>query len=125
MAADQLNKQWFTYVDLNGQAWNKLGNDDAACHAIDGSAAAVGGQPDYPRATRRRQPREAIFTDPTTFRQKSCIIYTEAALAAITAGATIAVHVPGETATVSYTLSAKRPDKAPVRSTARQLADHA
>lgn|SRR5215831_4660800 len=125
MAADQLNKQWFTYVDGNGLSWNKLGNDDAACHAIDGSAAAVGGQPDYPRKTRTRQPREAIFTDTTTFRQKTCLIYTSAAFNAITTGATIAVHVPGETATVSYTLSAKRPDKAPIRSAARQLIDHA
>lgn len=125
MAADQLNKQWFTYVDSNGTSWNKLGNDDAACHAIDGSAAAVGGQPDYPRGSRRRHVREAVYTDNTTFRNKSCIIYTDAAFTAIAAGATIAVHVPGETATVSYTLSSKVPDKAPVRSAARQLPDHA
>jgi len=125
MAADQLNKQWFTYVDSNGLSWNKLGSDDTACHAVDGSAAAVGGQPDYPRATRRRQPRLAIYTDNTTFRQKRCIIYTAAADAAITTGATIAVHVPGETATVTYTLSGKVPDRAPIRSAARQLTDHA
>jgi len=124
MAADQLNKQWFTYVDGNGLHWNKLASDDAACHALDGSAASVAGQPDYPRKTRSRQPREAVFTDSVTFRQKSCVIFTEAAFSAIATGATIPVSVPGEATTVTYTLSAKRPDKAPIRAVSRQLADH-
>src|SRR5215475_13041849 len=125
MAADQPNRQWFTYTDLNGQAWNKLGKLDAACNAIDGSTAAVAGQPDYPRASRRRSPRKAIFVDDTTFRTAQCIIYTDAALAALDGTSTLAVHVPGETATVTYTLSQKIPDKAPVRASSRQLPDHA
>lgn len=125
MAADQLNKQWFTYTDSNGAVWNKLGSDDAACHAVDGSAAAVGGQPDYPSGSTRRHVRQAVYTDATTFRTKRCIIYSDGAFAAIGSGATIAVHVPGETGAVTYTLSSKIPDKAPIVSVARQLADHA
>lgn len=123
MAADQPNRGYWTYVDGNGLSWNKLGAIDTACQAIDGSTAS-GDNPDYPRGSRRRHARRAVFTDPTTFRTKSCVIYTSAAFDAIAAGATIAVHVPGETATVSYTLSAKIPDRAPVNATARNLADH-
>lgn len=125
MAADQPNRQWFTYVDSNGTHWNKMGKLDTACNAIDGSAPAVAGQPDYPRASRRRAPRRAIFLDPTTFRTSQCVIYTDAALAALTGTSTLAVSVPGETAAVTYTLSQKVSDKSPVRANARNLPDHA
>lgn len=124
MAADQPNRQFWTYTDSNGQAWNKMGKIDAACNAIDGSTAAVAGQPDYPRATRRRSPRRAIFVDPTTFRTAQCVIYTDAALAALTGTSTLAVAVQGETGTVTYTLAQKISDKAPVRATSRNLPDH-
>jgi len=124
MAADQPNRGFFTYTDSSGTAWNKMGKIDAACNAIDGSTVAVSGQEDYPRSSRRRQPRKAIFTDPTTFRQAGCIIYTDTAFAALTSGSTLAVSVPGETATVTYELSNKIPDKTPIRSTSRHLIDH-
>lgn len=125
MAADQPNRQFWTYVDGNGVSWNKMGKIDAACNALDGSAAAVSGQPDYPRANRRRQPRRAIFTDPTTFRTAQCVIYTDAAFAALSGASTLAVHVQGETAAVTYDLTQKIPDKAPIRATSRNLPDHA
>lgn len=125
MAANQPNRQWFTYHDSNGQAWNKLGKLDTACNAIDGSAAAVAGQPDYPRASRRRSPRKAVFLDPTTFRTAQCIMYTDAALTALTGTSTLAVSVEGETAAVTYTLSQKVADKSPVRANAKNLPDHA
>lgn len=124
MAADQPNRGYWTYVDGNGLSWNKLGAIDSACQAVDGSSAS-GANPDYPKASKRRHPRKAVYTDPTTFRTKSCVIYTSAAFDAIAAGDTIAVHVPGETATVTYTLSNKIPDRSPVNATARNLADHA
>jgi hypothetical protein len=124
MAADQPNRGWWTYVDTNGQSWNKLGKIDAGCNAIDGSTAA-GDNEDYPRATRRRRPRIATFQDPATFRTASCVVYTDAAFAAIVAGATLDVHVPGETAAVTYTLSNKTPGKDPTRADARNLIDHA
>lgn len=125
MAADQPNRQWFSYHDSNGTVWNKLGKLDAACNAIDGSSAAVSGQPDYPRASRRRAPRRAVFLDPTTFRTAHCVIYTDAALTALSGASTLAVAVPGETGTVTYNLSQKISDKAPVRANARNLPDHA
>jgi hypothetical protein len=124
MAADQPNRGWWTYVDTNGQSWNKLGKIDAACNAIDGSTAA-GAFEDYPRATRRRRPRIATFQDPTTFRTCSCVVYTDDAYAAIVAGTSIGVHVPGETATVTYILSNKTPGRDPTAYQARNLADHA
>jgi hypothetical protein len=125
MALPQANRQWYTYHDSNGVVWNKLGSDDAACAAINGNAAAVAGQPDYPRASRRRQPRKAIYVDPTTFRTHTCVIYTSAAFDAIAGGATLAVPVVGQAGTVTYDLSQKVPDKAPIRASARQLPDHA
>jgi|SRR5215472_11608213 len=124
MAADQPNRGFFTYVDGNGQSWNKMGKIDAACNAIDGSTAAVGGQEDYPAASRRRHVRQAVYTDPTTFRTARCIIYTNAAFTALVTGATLAVSVPGETTAVTYTLSQKIPDKAPIASASRHLIDH-
>lgn len=125
MPADQPNRGWFTYVDNNGTSWNKQGKIDTACQAIDGSAAAVVGQEDYPAATRRRHARYAVFTDPTTFRQARCIIYTNTAFQALTGSSSLAVHVPGETATVTYNLSNKVAGKDPIVSASRNLADHA
>lgn len=125
MAADQSNRGWFLYNDSFGDQWNKMGAIDAACNAIDGNAPANGSKPDYPKKSRRRQPRTAIFLDPTTFRTKSCIMYTAAAAEALTGASTVAVHVPGETATVTYTFDHLVPDKAPRKSVSRNLADHA
>ena len=125
MALDQPNRKFWTYVDGNGMSWNKMGKIDAGCNAVDGSAAAVAGQPDYPRATRRRQPRRAIFQDPTTFRTAQCIIYTEAAFSALSGTSTLAVPVQSQTGTVAYDLIQKVPDKSPIRATSRNLPDHA
>lgn len=125
MAADQRNYQVFTYVDDNGTVWNKRGEEDAAQNAIDGSAALTDGAPMWPHASRRFHTRMAVFFDPTTFRTKRIIVYTAAAYAAITGATTLAVAVPGETGTVTYSLAEKIAEKQPVAHAARQLADHA
>ena len=125
MAADQPNRKWWTYVDDHGTTWNKLGQIDAGCQALDGSAAATAGAQDFPRASRRYRARAARFVDPDTFRTKQCIMYTAAAAAALDGTSTVAVHVPGETATVSYAFDGLIPEKTPIKSTSRNLPDHA
>lgn len=125
MAANQRNFQVFKYVDDNGTTWNKRGTLDAAQNALDGSTALQAGAPVWPHSTSRYHARYAIFYDPTTFRTVRVIVYTAAAFAAITGATTLAVNVPGETATVTYSLSAKVAEKQPVGKATRQLADHA
>jgi hypothetical protein len=125
MAANQKNFQVFSYVDDNGDVWNKRGLLDASINAIDGSTALTAGQPVWPHETRRYHTRKAVFVDATTFRTLRITIYTAAAFAALTGASTVNVSVPGETAAVTYTLAEKIPEKQPVARATRQLADHA
>jgi hypothetical protein len=112
-------------VDDNGVSWNKRGEDNAAINTIDGSSA-FGGHPRWPKETRRFHTRKGRYVDATTFRSKTVIFYTAAAYAAVTTGtSTLALHVEGETATVTYTLAEKIPEKQPGSAAVRQLADHA
>src|ERR1700741_3897951 len=99
MAADQPNRQFWDYLDNSGDHWCKMGMVDAAANAIDGSAAFDPANPVFPRETSRVRTRKAVFMDPTTFRKKIIVVYTPTAFAAITGATTLAVHVPGETAT--------------------------
>lgn len=125
MTADQLNFQVFTYVDDSATNWNKKGQENTAINAIDGSAAFTSGAPEWPKASRRYHTRRAVFYDPATFRTVSFVVYTPAAFAAIKAAPpTLALHIPGETATVNYQLSELIAEKAPIGKAARQLADH-
>jgi hypothetical protein len=124
MAADQKNLAYYTYVDDNATTWNKRGFTDTARAGLDGSTAFTAGAPVWIN-TKRKHVRTAIFVDPTTFRTVEVIVYTAAAFAAITGATTLAVHVPGETATVTYSLSEKKAEKQPVAKASRQLADHA
>ncbi len=125
MAADQANRQLFTYVDDNGVSWNKIGADGGPASAVDGHAA-FGANPNWGRETPRHSTRKIIYQDPTTFRTVTAIFYTAAAYAAVAVGTdTIAVHVPGETATVTYTAVKKVPERQPAARAARQDADHA
>lgn len=125
MAADQKNFQLFTYLDDNAQSWNKRGELDAARNAVDGSTA-FGAHPSWGKESARHMVRKAIYQDPTTFRTKSIIVYTPTAFAALTPGtSTLAFHVEGETATVTYTCSKKVAERQPSAAATRQLADHA
>lgn len=124
MASNELNYQVFTYVDENGTTWNKRGELDTAVNAIDGSAALTAGAPMWPRRSRLRHTREAVFQDPTTFRTKRIIVYTAAAFTALTGSSTLAVNVPGLATTVTYNLIEKLGEKQPIAHATRQLADH-
>jgi hypothetical protein len=125
MAANQINYQLFSYTDDNAHVWNKRGQLDTAQNAIDGSTPFTGGAQTWPKQTRRMRTREAIFTDPTTFRTRRAIIYTPTAFAALVVGTTtLAVNVPGNTAAVTYTLTEKIGEKQPSVKGTRQLTDH-
>jgi hypothetical protein len=125
VAADQKNFNLFTYVDDNGVSWNKRGEDGGPAGAVDGHAA-FGNHPNWGRETRRHSTRKIIYVDPTTFRTVTAIFYTAAAWSAVALGTdTIAVHVPGETATVAYTATKRIPERQPAAKAARQDADHA
>lgn len=125
MAADQKNVGLFTYVDASGQSWNKRGEQEAVRQAVDGSAAA-GAHPNWGRETRRHSVRKIIYQDPTTFRTKSVIFYTEAAFAAVAVGTdTISFPVEGEATAVAYTAVKRVAERLPSAAAPRQLADHA
>ena len=125
MAADQKNFNLFTYVDDASVSWNKRGEDGGPAAAVDGHAA-FGSHPNWGRETRRHSVRKIIYRDPTTFRTVTAIFYTAAAWNAVALGTdTIAVHVPGETATVAYTAIKRVSERQPAAASARQDADHA
>lgn len=125
MTADQLNYDLFTYVDNNAVSWNKRGESNTIINTVDGSAA-FGTHPAWGRETPRHRTRKIIYRDASTFRTKTVIFYTAAAQAAVALGTdTLALHVPGETATVNYTAYKKIDEKSPAVGAARQLADHA
>jgi len=124
MAADQNNSNIFTCVDDDGTTWNKRGPINTAINAVDGNAALTAGAPLW-TDSKGKHCRKAIFFDPTTFRTIRFPVYTAAAFAAITSATTIALHVPGETATVTYSLSQKIGEKQRTPKTSRNLADHA
>lgn len=124
MAANQKNSKYSTYTDGNGTTWNARGPIDTAINAIDGSTALTAGAPVWINS-KRRKVREAVFFDPTTFRTVRFPVFTSAAFAAITGASTLAVSVPGETASVTYSLSQKIEERQPVAKASRNLADHA
>jgi hypothetical protein len=125
LAADQLNFNLFTYTDNDSVVWNKRGEDNSVLTAVNG-ATAFGAHPTWPAQSRRFRARAVIYRDGTTFRTKRVVFYTAAAYAAITPGtSTIALHVPGNTATVTYTALQKIDEKKPSVGGARQLGEHA
>lgn len=123
MAANQKNSNLFGYTDDFARAWAVRGPIDTAINALDGSAAFTPGSPVWINS-RRRRVREAVFYDPTTFRTVRFPVYTPTAFSAITGASTLAVNVPGESASVTYSLSQKVPERQPVAKTSRNLADH-
>lgn len=125
MAAQQKNFQLFTYLDDNAQSWNKRGELDSIRNAVDGSAA-FGAHPNWGRESRRHSVRKAIYSDGTTFRTKTIIVYTPTAFSALTVGtSTLSFMVEGEATAVVYTLAKKVAERQPSAQAARNLADHA
>jgi hypothetical protein len=124
MAADQRNMNLFTYVDDNAVSWNKRGEDASPASAVDGHAV-FGAHPNWGKETPRHSVRKIKYQDPTTFRTKTPIFYTSAAYNLVALGDIIAVHVPGNVATVNYAAVKKIPERQPGAAAARQLGDHA
>lgn len=123
VTANQRNYNYFTYTDDNAAAWNKRGTVDTATNALDGSSALTAGARVW-IDTKRHQTRKAVFQDPTTFRTVKITVYTPTAFAALTGSSTLAVNVPGNTASVTYNLAEKIGEKQPIAKTSRQLTDH-
>ena len=123
MAENAPNRKLQLYIDGHGTSWNLLGSTGDACDTISGTAAAVAGTPRRPRESKTYRNRKAIFQDPATFRTKTCVIYTEAAAAALSGTSTVAVDVPGSATPVTYTWQETKPDRSPIKSISRNLAD--
>ncbi len=125
MAADQRNFGYSVYVSDNGQNYCLKADANMIATAGLGGAACTN-QPPYGRASLRRQPRKAIYRDPTTFRTITTPVFTPTAYGALVVGtSTVAKHVEGETATVTYTLVKLVPEKIPTTVIGRQDPDHA
>ena len=124
MAADQRNFGYSQYVSDDSSTYCLKADSNWIANVTSGSAACAG-QVAYGRASRRRQPRKVIYRDGTTFRTVTVPVFTPAAYAAIDVGtATMTVHVPGETGTVTYTAVKKIPEKIPSTVIGRQDTDH-
>lgn len=125
MPADQRNFDYGAYVSDDGNTY-ALKSDAAWIAEAQSGGSSGAGHPNYGRKTTRRSPRMATFRDATTFRTFTGPVFTAAAYAALTVGtATRALHVPGETATVTYTLVKKTAERVPTNVIGRQDPDHA
>lgn len=123
MPGNRKNFSYFDYLDDNGAHWQVRGEDSGALSAIDGHATDHT-QPAFGKVTRLRHPRYAEFTDAATFRKVRGVIYTPTAFAAISPGDTITpAQAPGSATTITYTLSAKIPERMPLPATSRHLSD--
>jgi hypothetical protein len=121
MAGNEKNFAWFKYVDDQAVNWNVRGESGGAGSAIDGHATDLT-LPSFGRQSRRRHVRKCVWKSPGQH-SVDTIIYTPAAYAAIVAGATLAVPVPGSAGTITYTLAGKIPEKQPIPSAGTHLFD--
>ena len=124
MPAPQRNWDYFTYVSGDGTTYNIRCDQDWGAIAGHGLAARANGQPTY-IASGRRKPRSAKYTDLTTGRSRTGPVGTAAAWDALVIGSTQDFPIPGEVAAVTYTLTAKSPEKVPGSVAATHLTDHA
>lgn len=125
MPADQRNFGFFDYLSDDGTHYCLKADSAWGADGASGGAACTTGIA-YGRKTSRRAPRTAKYVDPTTFRTVLEPVFTPTAYAALTTGtSTYAIHVPGNTATVTYTLAKKTPEKLPNLVITRADADHA
>lgn len=121
MPGNQPNVGYFLYVDDQARNWNVRGEVGGPATAVDGHATDLTAPP-FGRQTKRRHVRYVEYTAPN-FRKYRTIIYTAAAFAAIADGDTVDVPQQGAAALVTYTLSARIPERIPVPSAGRHLTD--
>ena len=122
--AAQRNMGYQKYLDDQGNEWNVFGEIGGFAAGVDGHVALDNTKPTFGRQSRNRHVRYAVYQDNTTFRKLRFIVYTPTAYAALGAGATLNVKVPGDTANVEYTLLQKIGERQPFANPARTLADH-
>jgi hypothetical protein len=125
MAADQRNFGYSQYVSDDGNTYCVKADAEWIANTDSGGAACTGQAPMGPQSSRRKR-RLAVYLDGTTFRTVTEPVFTPTAYAALTVGtSTLAIHVPGETATVTYTLKSKIAEKVPTTLIGRTDPDHA
>jgi hypothetical protein len=125
MTADQRNFAYSQYVSDDGNTYCLKADANWVAAGASGGAACTG-QANYGRKSTRRRPRFAVYLDGTTFRTVTEPVFTPTAYAALTIGSsTYAIHVPGETATVTYTLKSLVQEKVPTTVLGRPDIDHA
>ncbi len=125
MPADQRNFAFSDYLSDDGTHYCMKADAAWIANTDSGGAACTTGNA-YGAKTSRRKPRTAIYIDSTTFRSAAYPVFTPTAAAALTPGTdTLAVHVPGETATVTYTLARIAPERRPNLVLTSSKADHA
>jgi len=122
VAVNQKNFSYFLYTDDNAVDWDVFGEDGGPATGVDGHTTDFT-HPVWGRNTRRRHVRYAVYQDASSFRTVKCIIYTPTAFAAISAGDTVSVLVPGSATGVTYTLAAKINERQPIPKTSRHLAE--
>jgi len=124
MPSPQRNWDYFTYESGDGTTYNIRADQDWGAISAHGLAARANGQPTY-IASGRRKPRSITYTDLTTGRSRTGPVGTASAWDAIDIGDTQAFPVPGETATVTYTVTRKTGERVPGSVAATHLPDHA
>jgi hypothetical protein len=122
VAVNQRNFSYFLYTDDNAVDWDVFGEDGGAATGVDGHTTDYT-HPAWGRNTRRRHVRYAVYQDGSSFRTYKAIIYTPTAFAAIAAGDTVTVLVPGSATGVTYTLAAKIAERQPIPKASRHLAE--
>jgi len=121
MPGNQPNFAYFDYLDDNGNHWNVRGASGEAATGVDGHTTDLSSPP-FGTQTKRRHVRYAVYTSPN-FRTYRAIIYTPTAFAAISPGDTVTVLEQGAATGVTYTLSAKIPERIPVPTAGQHLTD--
>lgn len=125
MPADQRNFAYSDYLSDNGTHFCVKADAAWIADAQSGGAACTTGV-SYGPDTSARAKRSATFTDATTFRTVKGPVFTPTAFLALVIGTnTRAIHVPGETATVSYTLTHVTGEKRGATVIGRTDPDHA
>lgn len=124
MPLPQRNFDYFTYVSDDGTSYNLRCASEWAAIAGHGLAARANGQPRL-IASAQQRPRMVRYVDLTTGRSVQGPVGTAAAYAALNIGDVQAFPVPGQAATVNYTLASKRGEKVPTSVAQTHLPDHA
>jgi hypothetical protein len=125
MPADQRNFGYSDYLSDDGSHYCVKADAAWIADSQSGGATCTTARA-YGRDTSRRHKRAAIFRDVTTFRTVKGPVFTPTAYAALVATpGTRAIHVPGETATVSYTQDSLIAEKLGRTAITRTDPDHA